>query len=659
MRETILDTIAKHQVVVICGDTGCGKTTQVPQFILDKALEETSFNIHVVCTQPRRIAAISVAQRVAKERDEELGRCVGFKMRFESAMSPYTRLLYCTTGIILRQLENDPELLQNRFTHIIIDEVHERSADSDFLLMNLRLLLKSRPDLRVILMSATINAELFSEFFGGCPVLKIPGQTFKVQQYYLEDAFHLTQYQPSRTTRQNHRNVKRNRIVSDNDEDKDLNEFQLKIRYPGCSADVIRALSVVGTEDIDYDLIVMIVIWIAKSQRKEREKGAILIFMPGFSEIESLYGKLDKNTELKMLTGLHLVPLHSSLSTEEQNKAFLKSENDVTKIVIATNIAETSITINDIVYVIDSGLMKVIRYDHRKHMNSLDTVSVSKVNAIQRKGRAGRVQNGVCFHLFTSHRYRHHLLDQPVPEILRISLDQLVLRVKMMSTFKYKSVEEVLGKLLAPPSQEAIDSAISRLTDLGALDENEKLTALGYYVAMLPVDVRIGKLMLFGAIFRCVDPALTIAAMFSYKTPFISPFDPAKREEARERKMEFADGNSDFLTLLNAYKGWYEAKMEGYQSAKDYCFKNFLSMGTLQMLTKHKQEFVELLSDIGFIQTGIRVRDLQKTANMGSDGVTRLTGIEANENSNNWELISAVLLAALYPNIAQVPTGNS
>ncbi|KAK3093635.1 hypothetical protein FSP39_018307, partial [Pinctada imbricata] len=292
------------------------------------------------------------------------------------------------------------------------------------------------------------------------------------------------------------------------------------------------------------------------------------------------------------------------------------------------------------------------RYDSTKGMESLDTVWVSQANALQRRGRAGRVTSGICFHLFTSHRYNYRLQEQPIPEIQRAPLEQICLRIKMLDIFKKTGVQDVLEQLPEPPEEESIMAATKRLQDLGALDENFELTPLGYHLGSLPVDVRVGKLMLLGAIFRCLDPALTIAATLSFKSPFVSPFD--KKDEASKKKLEFATGNSDHLTMVNAYKGWIEAKMGSSNSAYRFCHENFLSIKTLQMLASMKQQFVELLSDIGFVKEGIVVRDVERAARDGSDGVIQVTGNEANVNSTNWKLVSAILVGALYPNVVQV-----
>ncbi|XP_060083551.1 putative ATP-dependent RNA helicase DHX57 [Ylistrum balloti] len=676
MQDEILAALESHQVLVVSGMTGCGKTTQVPQFILDSYLESKDLKMcSILCTQPRRISAMAVAERVAEERAEKLGRTVGYQIRLEKVQSSLTRLLFCTTGIVLRTLEGDSTL--EGITHIIIDEVHERSEESDFLMMYLKDMLPKRKDLKVILMSATLNAQLFSDYFGGCSIIDIPGRTFPVDQYFLEDAVEFTRFVMEESSPYarplKHSNavpgrggfIDPNQYEDDRTEasqppkekakDENLTVKQLFMRYSDYHKSTCRCMALMDMNKINYDLIVTLLEWIVE-EKEGFPNGAVLVFLPGFAEIQTLYEMLQSNSTFgnRNKKSYKIIPLHSTLSSEDQHAVFLKPPEGVTKIVIATNIAETSITIDDIVYVIDAGMMKEKRYDASKGMESLETVTVSRANAQQRKGRAGRVTNGVCFHLFTSHRYQYHMKEQPIPEIQRAPLEQIVLRIKMLDIFNRLHAQEVLEQLPEPPEKESILAAIRRLQDLGALDEQDELTPLGYHLGSLPVDVRVGKLMLFGAIFRCLDPALTIAASLSFKSPFVTPFD--KKDEATKKKVEFATGNSDHLTMVKAYQGWIDARKRSQYAGYSYCHDNFLSQRSLEMLASMKQQFVELLSDIGFVKEGISQRDVERAGQRGSDGVHDITGSEANINSSNWKIVAAILVGALYPNVVQVLT---
>ncbi|KAH3859109.1 hypothetical protein DPMN_101756 [Dreissena polymorpha] len=681
MQVEIMNVVNSNQVVVISGMTGCGKTTQVPQFIMDQYLGLDDLHLcHILCTQPRRISAIAVAERVAEERADNLGRLVGYQIRMEKMQSSFTRLLFCTTGIVLRRLEGDTTL--DGITHLIIDEVHERSEESDFLLMYLRDMLPRRPDLKVILMSATLNAQLFSQYFGGCAILDIPGRTFPVDQYFLEDAVEFTRFVMEDSSPYarplKHMNAVQKGVAqeeersyepgdgpahraSDRVQDQNLSVKQLYLRYPDYHKSTVKSIAMMDHTKINFDLILELLGWIVQGDHSVVEdefpsEGAILVFMPGYAEIQTLYDMLLSSPVFgtRNRHRFKIIPLHSTLSSEEQHAVFSKPPRDVTKIVIATNIAETSITIDDVCFVVDAGKMKEKRYDPTKGMESLDTVWVSRASALQRKGRAGRVQKGVAFHLFTSHRFEHHLQEQPIPEIQRAPLEQIVLRIRMLDIFKTTPVLHVLGQLPEPPDDEAISAAVKRLETLGALNEQGELTPLGYHLGTLPVDVRIGKLMLLGAIFRCLDPALTIAACLSFKSPFLTPF--GKKHEATEKKLEFAAGNSDHLTMLNAYNGWLDARRRGNAEAYHFCQDNFLSKKSLEMLSSMKQQFVELLSDIGFVKEGIVAKDAERAAREGGDGVIVVTGVEANLNSKNRKLVSALLVGALYPNIVQVLT---
>ncbi|XP_062375856.1 putative ATP-dependent RNA helicase DHX57 [Sardina pilchardus] len=681
-RRNILHTLDQNQVLVISGMTGCGKTTQIPQFILDESLNGHRV-ANIICTQPRRISAIAVATRVAEERAEPLGNSTGYQIRLETVRSSSTRLLFCTTGVLLRRLEGDAEL--SGVTHVIVDEVHERTEESDFLLLILKDLILQRSDLKVILMSATLNAELFSEYFHGSPSVHIPGRTFPVDQFFLEDALAKTRFvledgspyrrsgkpggqssrggagskgrapldDPDDDDGWSFGSFARKDAVKDTIPDEQLSLPDLQIRYKSCSKSVLKNLANMDLEKINMDLLEDLLEWIVDGDH-DYPPGAVLVFLPGMAEIKQLYEQLQSNRMFNNRTAKRcaVYPLHSSLSNEEQQAVFNRPPEGVTKIIISTNIAETSVTIDDVVYVIDSGRMKEKRYDASRSMESLEDVWVSRANALQRRGRAGRVASGVCFHLFTSHRYTHHLSPQQLPEILRAPLEQLCLRVKVLEVFAARTLDSVFCRLIEPPSEESLSAARQRLCDLGALTPAEALTPLGWHLACLPVDVRIGKLMLLGTIFRCLDPALTIAASLAFKSPFVSPWD--KREEANERKLSFALANSDHLALLQAYKGWCTAAKNSTSAGYQYCRENFLSARGLQEISSLKRQFAELLSDIGFVKEGLKARVIERRSSKGTDGVLEATGHEANLNADNTRLMSAMLCAALYPNVVQV-----
>ncbi|XP_015111044.1 putative ATP-dependent RNA helicase DHX57 isoform X2 [Diachasma alloeum] len=667
MMTEVLEAIEQNQVTIISGETGCGKSTQVPQFILDDWIinrNVSGAHIEIIGTQPRRISAIGVADRVAAERDERVGQTVGYQIALESKMSVWTRLTFCTTGILLQRLSSDPHL--KTITHVIVDEVHERSADSDFLLMLLREILPYRSDLRIILMSATLKAELFASYFKGPPILDIPGRTFPVKPFFLEEILQKINYVFEENS-EYARKIKggwdqveiglasadleslssvspRNTLLDGN-----LNLAQLIGRYPGLSMQTYKNLYVMDQEKINYDLLEKILEWIIDGDHDYPREGSILVFLPGLAEITTLRDVLNHNSVLSSRAGrCRILPLHSSLSTEEQNLVFEKVDPRVRKIVLSTNIAETSVTIDDCVFVVDTGRMKETRFNSNQNMASLDTCWISRANAMQRKGRAGRVRPGVCIHMYTSHKLQHHLLPQPIPEILRISLEPLLLKILKMNLGNNINVYEILNRILDPPQQLSISDSIVRLQDVGAIDLELNLTPLGHHLATLPVDVRIGKLILYGVVFCCLDSALTIAACLSHKSPFSSPFE--KRHQIDAKKKEFTTAFSDQLTTLKAYKKWLEMSARGFKAGLTFAKENYLSVRTLQTLADMKHQFLELLIGIGFVPIDAKKRTT------GVDKVLEFTGVELNANNENYKLLQGLLCAALYPNVVRICT---
>ncbi|ALC40030.1 CG1582 [Drosophila busckii] len=612
--DRILQLIESSSVVVVSGETGCGKSTQVPQFILDnwffRALnraERTPMpHVEIICTQPRRISAIGVAERVAAERLDRIGQLVGYQIRLENKVSSSTRLSFCTTGILLRRLASDP--LLGNVSHVIVDEVHERSEESDFLLLILKQILRERKGLKVVLMSATLNAKLFSDYFSGAPVLDIPGRTHPVQQFFLEDILELSDF-------------------------------------------VMESIYLMEPMMINPELVESVLRHIVAGDHDWPREGSILVFLPGFQEIRAIHDALTDSAMFSPRAGKFLLlPLHSALSGEDQAAVFKRSPAGRRKIVLSTNIAETSVTIDDCVFVIDCGLMKEKGFDSNRNMESLDLVWVSRANAKQRKGRAGRVRPGVCIHLYTSYRYHHHILAQPVPEIQRVPLEQIVLRIKTLQMFAARNTLAVLRDTLEAPNEDSVEGALTRLRDVGALDAKDQLTPLGHHLSALPVDVRIGKLMLYGAIFQCLDSVLTIAACLSNKSPFMSPLN--KRTEAEKCKRQYAIGNSDHLTVLNAYRKWLEVHRRGsFSASRSYASEHFLSLNTLETIAELKYQYLELLVSIGFVPINVPRR--RKRA---SDNILELTGEEQNVNGENNRLLTSLLCAALYPNVVKIMT---
>ncbi|KAK3104587.1 hypothetical protein FSP39_005663 [Pinctada imbricata] len=637
--DQIIDMVESNKAIVISGETGCGKTTQVPQFILDHYIEQgKGSECRVICTQPRRISAVSVAERVADERGESISNSVGYSIRLESKFPRSTgSILFCTTGVLLKYLESDPQLY--RATHIIVDEIHERDLLSDFLLIILKDLLQKRPDLKVILMSATLNAEQFSEYFYNCPHLSIPGFTYPVQEYYLENILEMTGYIPPDKDQGRKKFHDRGRGKwREREEELEEEEWNVQAWCRSLegkfSPKTIDSLSRMDLEMkiLDLELIYNLIRHIVSRE----DDGAILVFVPGWSEISDLHKLLMKDRFFNT-DKVRVIPLHSMMPTVNQKEVFDRAPPGVRKIVIATNIAETSITIDDVVYVINGGKIKMKDFEPEYNMTSLEARWVSKSNAKQRRGRAGRVQPGKCYHLYTSLK-ETTLEDYQRPEILRTRLEELCLQIKLL---KLGRIEPFVSKAMQRPSTEALRMAIENLQNLQALDENENLLPLGVHLAKMPVDPHSGKMLLFGAMFGCLSPVCTVAASLSFKDAFVIPL--GKEKLADMRRKELSEGSkSDHIMLINAFDGWEHHRRT--RTDGQYCWENFLSGNTLKLLQNMKKQFAEVLRELKFVRNG----DVNDPS--------------VNVNSANMALVKAVICAGLYPNVARVmkvPSGRS
>lgn len=413
-------------------------------------------------------------------------------------------------------------------THVVLDEVHERTIDSDFLLIVLRRLMQKRPDLKLILMSATLEAQRFSNYLGGVPVLNIPGRTFPVEMKYLEDAVEMANYRLSEDEYPA-------AIDDDIDEEDAAGEAAggAQASLDGYSKQTKETVARFDEYRFDYQLIKRLLLKLATAPEVDHYSKAILVFMPGLAEIRRLNDEILSEPTFQRNWIVHA--LHSSIASEDQEKAFNVPPEGMRKIVIATNIAETGITIPDITAVIDAGKEKMMRFDERRQLSRLVESFISRANAKQRRGRAGRVQNGICFHLFTKHRHDKMLAEQQTPEMLRLSLQDLVLRVKIC---KLGEVEQTLLEAVDPPSPKNIRRAIDSLKEVKALTSNESLTPLGTQLAKLPLDVFLGKLIIHGAFFRCLDAAISIAAILSSKSPFVNTMGSNTQRDAARMSFE-------------------------------------------------------------------------------------------------------------------------
>ncbi|KAL1266876.1 hypothetical protein QQF64_002551 [Cirrhinus molitorella] len=603
-RQQVLEALRRHRMVVIAGETGSGKSTQIPQFILEELLAngEAAQPCNVVVTQPRRISAMSLASRVSQELGSEDGpgsksSLCGYQIRMENRSGEATRLLYCTTGVLLRKLQQDR--LLSSLTHIIVDEVHERSVQSDFLLTILKEVVQKRSDLRLILMSATVDCQKFANYFNRCPVVTIPGRTFPVEVFHLEDIVEEMGYVLEQDSEYSQKFVEEEEEVSINITQKGgktLQHQEMILRDSGSGWDMgpeldhfssrtRHVLQYMNPNKINMDLVLDLLEYLDKSPQFRDVDGAVLIFLPGLAHIQQLYDLLTTDKRFSSKDRYKLVALHSTLSSHDQSTAFTVPPPGVRKIVLSTNIAETGVTIPDVVFVIDTGKTKENRYHESSQMSSLVETFVSKASALQRQGRAGRVREGFCFRLYPKFRFES-FIDYSIPEILR--------------KCEYGSPEDFLCRALDAPQQQAVCNAVSLLRKIGACQQDSyTLTPLGHHLAALPVNVKIGKMLIFGAIFGCLEPIAIIAAAMSEKSPFLTPM--SRKEEANLAKSALAVTNSDHMTIYNAYLGWKSSRSEGTRTEMAYCRRHFLNRTALMTIEDVKQELIRMVEQAGFV----------------------------------------------------------
>ena len=680
IKEELLEYLEEEDFIIICAETGSGKTTQVPQFILDHEAERfRGAATYIMCTQPRRIAAVSVAERVAEERGEPRpgarGSRVGYHVRLDAASHKGTKLMFCTTGILLRQMASNPTL--EGISHVLIDEVHERTMQSDFLLALVRAVAKRRNSsrvrpLKVVLMSATMDATLFSRYLGGCRILAAPGRAFEVKQHYLEDVYEMIRYQLAPDSRCSLRyyggEARRNFKAGTKEEEHlikggwgdDITGREILSKtydpelYQGYSTITRRNLIRLDETKIDYDLLEELLMYLVETT----QDGAILVFLPGAAEINRLHDVLAAAHRFR---NHWILPCHSNVNPEDQRRVFHRPPEGVRKIVLSTNIAETSITIDDCVYVIDTGKVKERQYDAARGMGLLLEGWVPKASARQRKGRAGRVRPGECFSLYTRARAdSFHAYAKP--EIMRVPLEELCLQIKLL---RLGSCKDFLSKVVQPPGEDAVEAALRSLREARAIDEEENLTALGHHLAQLPVDCKVGRMLILSTFLGCLDPILTIAACLSYKSPFSAPMENRDAADRARAAMSAAgSGNissgqfSDHLTMLAAFNGWRDEQIvSGKRGGKRFSRAHYLSESTLQMISDLRAQLAAMLADVGFIQAGRGSRGKGGNGRGGGHLWRAAQMAEAPEAPWNAHagcagMVKAALCAGLYPNIA-------
>ncbi|XP_066590433.1 probable ATP-dependent RNA helicase DHX34 [Prorops nasuta] len=540
-KEEIINTIKTERVVIIAGDTGCGKSTQVPQYLLEAGFEK------IACTQPRRIACISLAKRVAFETLTESKNEVGYQIRFEKQKNQNTKITFLTEGLLLRQVSGESTSLS--YDVIVLDEVHERHLHGDFLLGVMKCLIYQQPDLKLVLMSATINIELFSNYFAkeNVKIVQVPGRLYPIQLIYHPVTIEDLTYKNNRFN-------------------------------PSPYIQIMQMI------DKKYSV---------------EEKGDLLIFLSGMSEITAVVDAAKEYSQKK--NNWIVLPLHSTLSIADQDKVFDYAPDGLRKCIVSTNIAETSITIDGIRFVIDSGKVKEMSYDPSCKMQRLKEFWISKASSEQRKGRAGRTGPGVCYRLYSEEEYTA-LEKFSTSELQRVPLDSLLLQMISMGlpdARKFPFIE--------PPSMERIEISILSLKEHGALLDNEKITSIGKALARLPVDIVIGKMLIMGSIFHQVEPVLSLAAALSIQNPFTNKAYRDLECETSRKTLESDHG--DPITLLNAYREWLEVKQDSSHesrrngSSKKWCRRRGLEEQRFYEMTKLRTQFKELLQDCKLLKS--------------------------------------------------------
>lgn len=539
-QQELLQVVSENQIVVVEGETGSGKTTQIPQFLVEAGYARQGSKC-VACTQPRRVAATSIAARVADEMDVVLGQQVGYTIRFEDVSNAHTTVLkFVTDGMLLREAMSDP--LLTRYSVIVLDEAHERTLATDVIMGLLMEVLPKRSkdnrehgELKLVVMSATLDADKFREYFHNAPLLKVPGRTHPVDVFYTAKP-------------------ERNYLEA---------AVRTTIHIHQCEA-----------------------------------PGDILVFLTGEQEIEQACQDIRDQAQAligKDMPELVVYPLYSSLPPQQQRKIFqaappprIPGGPPGRKVVVSTNIAETSLTIDGIVYVVDPGFSKQKVYNPRIRVESLLVSPISRASARQRAGRAGRTRPGKCYRLYTEKSFHQDLQETTYPEILRSKMSNVVLTLKKLG------IDDLVHfDFMDPPAPETLMRALELLNYLGALDDEGELTDLGYQMSELPLDPQLAKMILISPEFNCSSEVVSIVACLSVPQIFLRPTEHAKL--ADEAKAQFIQADSDHLTLLNAYT---EYSMIPIAERKKWCWENFINERSIQSAENVRKQLLGIMNKL-------------------------------------------------------------
>ncbi|OMJ27201.1 ATP-dependent RNA helicase DHX29 [Smittium culicis] len=785
--DVFLSDEEKSRVFVIEGDTGCGKSTQIPQIILKLLLNSPSYDGGlIVCTQPRRLSAVSISKRVGLELGEpsnvEVGgknSLVGYHIGLEPKVSDSNIILFCTTGILIQRLASNPHL--EGISVIIIDEVQERTVETDFLLVVLRKMLMQRKDLKVILMSATIDTSTFSKYFDNCPIIKIPGRTFPVDSYYLEDIVAETSYvidvESEYAINQNYNsgsylkigktnNAKYDSsiLLDENDmsfntgeqfsklsivNDLDLTNSKSDSNGSDKYSQAYKTISLINQNKVNLELIIHLLKYILHNEEKMStgvpsinipDQGSILVFLPGIKDINNLASMIESDYDLDIFLP---IKLHSALyttkkpqpdnsgpgiSAKNQLDPFKPAPPGKKKIVISTNIAETGITIPDVTIVIDCGRSKQMKYDSRRQISIMEEQFISRASSKQRRGRAGRVQYGVCFCLYTNSQFER-FPEFDTPELTRFPLHNLCLKIK--NQFPEEDLFDFFESAVNPPPKNSVENAIYSLVGAGALkvhdptkkisqkdiadkntsnDSNKTsfeseasvslnmtLTPLGKQISKFPVDLHIAKMLLYGVIFGCLDPILTIAAaLMQSKSVFIQTNGENQEVKAAQSIYKYGislehpsfglskslpEGSvkpklasfkdlsdtrshlSDFVCVVKAYNEWRYFSSIKYSTRRDivnFAKKRCLNLEVFESIEDTKEQYYRLLIDNQMIESlSSNYSNYRKSNNRDlksyqpqvygyKSGHVRFdASLKENRNSENIAIFNAALITGL------------
>ncbi|KAL3289179.1 hypothetical protein HHI36_003615 [Cryptolaemus montrouzieri] len=580
-KEAIIEMVKGNRVVIVKGEPGCGKSTRIPQYILEgwaREAVEMRKPCRIVVTEPRRIAAVSLADRVALEREEEVGNIVGYQVRFKSNFQKNIgRILYCTNGILLQYFKSDPDL--KNFTHIVVDEAHERDINTDLLLNMLKRVLDRNPSLKVVIMSATIDTDLFQDYFKGSALMHIPGFTYPVKSHYIDN----------------------------------------------CTLNLEKTIKMCNEPEpsVVHEDVVKILLHL----HEKKPEGAILCFLPGWEDIRKIRNLMPNTSDMTVLC------LHSRLQDSEQWKIFSRTPPGVRKIILSTNIAETSVTIDDVVYVVDTGIHKETRLDVDRGVMCIDNHWISRSSMDQRRGRAGRCRPGESFHLYPKAK-AETVPEFSLPEMLRVSLTKVVLDSKVYS--QDMNASEFFSQLPSPPSQQSVELSVQELKDLELLDDDEKLTPLGEVVVNFQLEPKLSKVLVNSVIYKCVTPIVDIVTVFSMGSEiFASGLE--RKDQIRSVKARFSK-TSDHMAMMRIYEIWDEFRESGRRDRMEkFCQDLFILPARMNNL--------KALRDIHFdyLHDGLKCRVLPISDDFSDEdeivkGVL-LSGVGTFLTHRNWDIV--------------------